>query len=38
MDDSSLCMFKSFQEGGGGDTFETPPSLRTTFAFTHPLF
>ena len=28
-----------FSGGGrGGDTFKTPSPLRTTFAFTHPLF
>ena len=33
-----LCMIKIFREGRGGDTFKTPSPLRTTFAFTHPLF
>ena len=32
------CMIKIFRGGRGGDTFETPSPLRTTFAFTHPLF
>ena len=35
---SAYCMIKIFRGGRGGDTFKTPsPTLRTTFAFTHPL-
>ena len=32
------CMIKISRGGRGRDTFETPPPLRTTFAFTHPCF
>ena len=33
------CMIKIFHGGGkGGDTLKTPSPLRTTFAFSHPLF
>ena len=34
------CMINIFWGGGGrgGDTFDTPSPLRTTFAFTHPCF
>ena len=32
------CMIEIFRGSMGGDTFKTPSPLRTTFAFTHPLF
>ena len=36
---AAWCTIKIFWEGGrGGDTFNTPSPLQTTFAFTHPLF
>ena len=35
----TLCMIKIFRGGRGVDTFRTPSTLRTTFAFTHsPVF
>ena len=33
-----VCLKFSGRGGRGGDTFKPPSTLRTTFAFTHPLF